>query len=467
MAEGDILKVCLYCARYDYEPLTIAPLGIGYIASYLVQQGIVNQEQIRIVDTLNEAIEFKPDILGVSSVSQVIQDARDFAGKCKEKTGCLTVLGGYHVTAVPQNLPNEFDIGILSEGEITFAEIVDFFKSNKLTATLGQIKGICYSKNGDIVINGPRGLIEDLDSLPLPYRHKEYSQEVPIFTSRGCPYKCIFCASNGFWKGRYRLRSADSVVSEIEHLVNKYRPKRITINVLDDLWIADKKRFREIVEKLMALKIPEKTDFVGFCRSNVIYEEDIQLLRQLNYKYVRFGAETGSEVLLKRLKGDNISIEDHQRVIDLCQKYKMPCRASFMFGVPGETMEDLETTITFLRKNKGKLKIGGFYFFNPIPGTKIWEEMKDKGMISDKFQFENLKQLDFNKENFSWDDILYFNQENVSLEEFREVINNIKAEFIYGTLGKKAELIVKKYLPRKFIKYAKRFVLIKRRMSIR
>ena len=64
MAEGDILKVCLYCARYDYEPLTITPLGIGYIASYLVQQGIVNQEQIRIVDTLNEAIEFKPDILG-------------------------------------------------------------------------------------------------------------------------------------------------------------------------------------------------------------------------------------------------------------------------------------------------------------------------------------------------------------------------------------------------------------------
>ncbi|GAH17283.1 unnamed protein product, partial [marine sediment metagenome] len=69
-----------------------------------------------------------------------------------------------------------------------------------------------------------------------------------------------------------------------------------------------KKRFREIVEKLVALKIPEKTDVMGFCRSNVIYEEDIKLLKQLNYKCVRFGAETGSEVLLKRLKGDNISI---------------------------------------------------------------------------------------------------------------------------------------------------------------
>lgn len=459
-------KVCLYCARYDYEPLTIAPLGIGYIASYLVQQGIVSQEQICIVDTLDEAIEFKPDILGVSSVTQVIRDGRDFAKKCKEKTRCLTVLGGYHVTAVPQNLPKEFDIGVLSEGEITFAEIVNFFKLNKLTVTLGQIKGICYSKNGEIIINESRGLIEDLDSLPLPYRHKAYSQKIPIFTSRGCQYRCIFCASKGFWKNRYRLRSADSVISEIVHLVNKYRTKRITINVLDDLWIANKKRFREIVEKLVALKIPEKTDFMGFCRSNVIYEEDIKLLKQLNYKCVRFGAETGSEVLLKRLKGDNISIADHQRVIDLCQKYKMPCRASFMFGVPGETMEDLEATITFLRKNKGKLEIGGFYLFNPIPGTEIWEEMKDNGMIPDKFKLENLTQLDFNKDFFSWDDILYFNEENVSLEEFRELIHKIKAEFIYDTFRKKAKLTVKKYLPKKFIPYVKRLISIKSRISI-
>ncbi len=422
-------KVCLYCARYDFEPLTITPLGIGYIAAYLIQQGIVSEDEIRIVDNLDKAIEFSPDILGVSSVSQVIHDARDFAKKCKERGGCLTILGGYHITAIPQKLPNEFDIGILGEGEKTFAEIVRLFKTNKLSKYSSQIKGICYRQDGEIVINKPRELIGDLDSLPWPYRHKEYSNEIPIFTSRGCPYKCIFCASHGFWGDKYRLRSADSVVSEIADLVNRYASEDIVINILDDLWIAGKTRFREIVQKSIELKIPEKTSFVGFCRSNILYEEEIKLLKQLNYKYIRFGAETGSEVLLKRLKGDNISIADHQRVINLCQKHKIPCGASFMFGVPGETKEDLEATITFLRKNKGKFNINGFYLFNPIPGTKIWAEMKNKKIITDDFLFENM-QLDFLKENFSWGNILYFNQENVPLNEFQKYIHKIKAEFI-------------------------------------
>ncbi len=404
------------------------PLGIGYIAAYLIHQGIVSETEICIVDNLDEAMAFKPDILGVSAVSQVIKQARDFAGECKKKFGCLTVLGGYHVTSIPDKLPQEFDIGVIGEGENTFAEIVRLYQTNQLTTkALTQVKGICWRQGLEIVMNERRELIENIDSLPWPYRHKEYSKEAPIFTSRGCPYNCIFCASHQFWCDRFRLRSSDSIVAEIHYLVNKYQPKECVI--LDDLWMANKKRFRECVEKLIELKIPEKVSFRGFCRSNLIGEEEIILLKKMNYRFIRFGAETGSDKLLKYLKGDNISVADHQRVIDLCQKHNIKCGASFMFGVPGETREDLEATIHFLHKNVGKFKIIGFYFFNPIPGTTIWNRMKSKGMITDDFQFERL-QLDFKKVNFSWDKVMYFNRENVPLDEFRKIIEKIRADFI-------------------------------------
>ena len=446
------MKICLYCARYNYKPITLMPLGIGYITAYLIQQEITSESEICIVDNLDEAIALKPDILGVSAVSQVIQDARDFARECKEKFGCLTVLGGYHVTCIPLRLPKEFDLGVLGEGEETFAEIIRLFKTSNLTTkTLKQVKGICYRKNGEIVVNERRELIENIDSLPWPYRHKEYSKEVPIFTSRGCPYKCTFCASHIFWCDKFRLRSANSVVSEINYLVNKFQPKEIVI--LDDLWMANKKRFRELVEKLVKLKIPERVSFRGFCRSNIIREEEIMLLKKLNYRYIRFGAETGSETLLKRLKGDNISITDHQRVIDLCQKHNIECSASFMFGVPNETKEDLKATIKFLRKNKGKLKINGFYLFNPIPGTEIWNWLKNKKLVSDDFQFERLL-ISFDEETFSWDNILYFNQENVTFKEFRKIIEKIKNEFIKRKPSKKVILYNQlKKVWKMFIKY--------------
>lgn len=445
-------RICLYCARYDFEPMIQEPLGLGYILSYLLQQKIVTKDKICIVDSVEDAIAFRPDILGVSAVSQVIQNARDFAKKCREKCGCLTVLGGYHVTCLPHKLGGEFDIGVLSEGEETFAEIVSLFKANKLTPeNPGKIKGICYHKNGDIIVNPSREFINELDSLALPYRRKKYSQIMSLFTSRGCPYRCIFCASHEFWGNKFRLRSSESVISEIAYLIDEYQPE--VISIMDDLWIFDKKRFREIADGVIKLRIPEKVCFTGFCRSNIVGEEEIKLLKQMNFQHVRFGAETGSEVLLKRLKGNNISVADHQRVIDLCQKHNIPCMGSFMFGLPGETKADLQATVDFLRKNKGKFEIGGFYFFNPIPGTEIWKWMKNEKMITDEFSAEGMK-IDLEKKNFSWNKDSYFNQNNVSLEELKEYVEKIRAMFADVKPDTKKTLggLVKSYLNKAGIK---------------
>lgn len=441
------LKVCLYCSRYEGEQFNVRPLGISYLASYLLHKGIVQAENLRIVDNYAEVVAFKPDILGISSVSQVITGAREFARKCKKATGCYTLLGGYHVSALPQQLSNEFDVGIIGEGEETFAEIVEKYASHPLVESdLKDISGICYRDERGLIRQTPlRKHISDIDTISLPLRHKPYYRHEPIFTSRGCPFRCTFCASQGFWLGVTRFRSADSVVSEIVQIVKRYQP--VEIAILDDLWMADKKRFKNIVKQLVNLGIPKKVSFRGFCRSNIIDEEDILLLKEMNYRFVRFGAETGSDSLLKRIKGQNISVDDHQRVIDLCRKHGLMCGASFMFGVPGETESDLQETIDFLRKNKECFQIIGFYLFNPIPGTVLWSELESKGAVSENFEFGRL-QLDLLKSDFSWDDVLYFNSENVPLETLRRIVTSVRDEFIDGAVKKPLGRLktIKRYL---------------------
>lgn len=422
-------RVCLYCARYQDEKFNVRPLGISYLASFLIDRGVVLAGNLRIVDSLEEAIAFQPDIIGVSSVSQVVKEAREFARRCKEATDCFAILGGYHVSSVPWQLPDEFDVGVIGEGEETFAELIGEYANRGLPEpVLKGITGICFRGEGGLVSQTPlRSQIADIDALPWPLRHKFYSKEEAVFTSRGCPFRCTYCASQSFWRGKTRFRSADSVVDEIRHLVETYKPAEIVI--LDDLWMADRQRFKTIVNQLVELGIPKQVSFRGFCRSNIIDEETILLLKKLNYRFVRFGAETGSEELLKRIKGQAISVADHQRVVDLCHKHGLRCGASFMFGLPGETVEDLQKTIDFLRKNKKYFEIIGFYLFNPIPGTVLWEELERKGVVSEEFEFERL-QLDLLNPDFSWDDILYFNSENIPLNEFRTIVTEIRKEFI-------------------------------------
>ncbi len=422
------MKVALHVAQYPGEPLTMTSLGVGYLYSYLQQNFKGCDLHLKIVSDVDETISFRPDVIGVGAVSQVIGEAKRFAQACKAELGCITILGGYHITALPELLPDEFDFGVVGEGEETLLELLTALENgNPSLDILENISGIVFRTGNQIRVSAPRSFITSLDSLPQPYRLSGMEKDAPVFTSRGCPYKCTFCASHCFWGDKYRLRSADSVIREIQSLVEKSKVKEIAI--LDDLWMANKERFRQIANKLIELKIPEKVTFRGFCRSNMVDDADIVLLKRLNYRFIRFGAETGSDRLLSKLKGKGITIGHHQRLIDMCAKHSIPCAGSFMFGSPDETEEDIEETMGFLRKNREKLFINGFYLFNPIPGTELWRRLEADGVVDANVRFDKF-QLDMNRSSFNWDDLYYWNEKNVPLVRFKEYMMQIRSEFM-------------------------------------
>ncbi|MHC4480738.1 MAG: B12-binding domain-containing radical SAM protein, partial [Planctomycetota bacterium] len=184
------MRVALYVSREREGPVQTPP-GLQYLAGYLVGEGLCEGEEILFAESAGEAIDFGPHVLGVGSVSQCLTDGVRVAEQVRAAVPeCWTVLGGYHVSALPRSLPAGFDVGVVGEGEVTFAQLVSLRAEAErpLPELLGPVKGICFRDGGGSVVLTPgRPLIEDIDSLPPPLRRLPYGQQWPyLFTARGC-----------------------------------------------------------------------------------------------------------------------------------------------------------------------------------------------------------------------------------------------------------------------------------------
>jgi|GEM_PF-779216 len=416
------MKIGLIAAKGKDERSYGTPLGLGSIKAYIEQKLPV---EVRIFEDEKEMIAYKPDLVGISSVTSCYGYAIKMGQLFKKELNTPVVIGGYHISSLPESLHETFDLGIIGEGELTLEELIcEFSKTKNFSLVqLNRIEGIVYREavSRSIIINSPRKLIKNLDELPMPYREINpcNPEEAAIITSRGCPYNCIFCSSALHWQSKFRTYSAERVVAEIENIVNQYTEVK-QIYILDDLFMADRKRLSKMVELIEERGINKRVSFRGFARANLVDDEVCMLFNRMNFTELRFGAETGSERLLQYLKGKNVSVKDNQRVVDLCKKYNIKCYASIMVGVPGETEEDLMYTHKFLKNNAGNVEVSGFYVFQPFPGTEIYHGLAERGH---HFNTDwNGYNLSFYNDDFHFNTMNYYNEKNISRERFKMIL---------------------------------------------
>ncbi len=370
-------------------------LGLGYISSYLkkyIRKGI----DIKIINSNieEEILSFKPDIVGLSSVSQNFNRTKKIAKFCKEK-GITIIVGKSHISSIPSCLDENMDVGVIGEGEETFKELVELFIKKKFTKErLREVKGIIFHDGKKIIQTEKRPFIKNLDSLPLPDReilNIKRGDEIYLFSSRGCPYRCKFCFSSRFWDTT-RFFSAQYVLKEVKYLIDKYKPTRI--NFYDDLFIADKNRLREIVMLIKKEKFYKKVRFTVSVRANLVNDESARLLRELGVDIVNMGLESGNERILNYLKGNSVTIEDNQNSIKYFKKYGIQVSASFIIGSPDETREEIFDTLNFIKNSK--LDMFDVYVLTPLPGTPIWEYALQKGLVFNNIKWDKLN-VDFSK----------------------------------------------------------------------
>ena len=366
-------------------------LGFGYLISYARKNLPTIKLEFKVVEgeTHSNITDFNPDIVGISSVSQnfnIAQKLSDFYGS----RGIPVIIGGIHISVLPDSLPKSALAGCIGEGEQTFTEILQLCGNGKLQEKIGSIAGLVYWKSHELCQTEPRRLLENLDKIPFPERsHMTIGSHAHMFTSRGCPYRCAFCASSRFWD-KLRFHSAEYVADEIEFLYKNYHVK--IISFFDDLFVANFERMKKLKTILEEKHLLGKIKFTTNCRANLVTVELARLLKVLGVVSVGLGLESGDEDTLRFLKTGNVTVEQNHQAINIVKEEGIFANASFIIGSPDESEKQIMATYRFIKNSR--LDLFDIYFLTPYPGTPIWDHALKKGIVSN--EIEDWSRLDVN-----------------------------------------------------------------------
>lgn len=337
------------------------PLGLMYIAAYLEKN---TSHQIEIIDAPAEELNYdelkekinkiKPDIVGITTLTFTLIDAVKTAQIAKEVNNSIkTVLGGPHTTIYPEETARieGIDFCVIGEGEKPMLELINNIGNPE---KLKQIKGLAFIADNKAINNGQSDFLQNLDNLPFPARkltpYKKYfssmSSNFPIttmFTSRGCPYKCLFCDRPQLGK-LFRARSAKNVVDEMEECV-KMGIKEIFM--YDDTFAVDMQRVMDICAEIKKRNIIIAWDIRT--RVNTVNEAMLKALKTAGCQRIHYGVEAGTTKILEALR-KGITLEQAEKAFKLTKKTEIETAGYFMIGSPTETREDVLETIKFMKK---------------------------------------------------------------------------------------------------------------------
>lgn len=404
------------------------PLGLGYIKSYFEKYAQNKDIKVRIQ---REGIwkilqQDKPDVIGISSITEHYNQAIKYAEKIKQSTSCIVILGGIHISNLPQSLNPVFDVAVLGEGEETTKELLETIHGYGLNKEkFSKIKGLAFYDDGRLNITDSRPLFQNIDILPYPsMENMRIKTFVQMLTARGCPFRCIFCSSASFWGNRIRFHSPAYVVEEMLELILNYKARHISI--CDDLFAINKQRLSEIARLInKKKKCFSKVTFGITVRADVINEEICKLLKEINVIRVGVGFESGSDRMLKLLKGNSASLEDNRKATEILQKYNFNVHGFFIIGSPYETEKDLIETYNFIINSKLDSGIGNLAI--PGPNTEFWRYAQTKGWVSKDMDFRRLSLKDFYKLENCNDFILL--SESISRDKIIEIGLKIQRHF--------------------------------------
>ena len=370
-------------AHFGRRQGTWPPLNIALLGAILEQHGhevqMIDAEAERLTSekTINKCLEAKPDVLGLSGMSPYFHLSQEIAvGVKKGNPDITTVIGGPHMTITKEKafFP-ELDVGFLGEAEKSFPQFLDHHQHGK---DIAEIKGLVFKRNGQFINTGKPSLEErDMNSFPFPARHlldmTNYRMgtlrgRLP-FTSiqgmRGCPWKCIFCASKHLDTTVVSHSSAQRIVNEIQQVIDRFGIRHFYF--VDEVLTLNKPYINEICDLLIKEKI--NITFEGATRANQLNEPLVSKMKEAGLIRLAFGLETVDATMRKTMK-KKVPLEHYTNANKLLNKYDIEALNSIMLGLPGENRETIQKTLNWIAEAK-EVKQANFAIAVPYPGTEF------------------------------------------------------------------------------------------------
>jgi radical SAM superfamily enzyme YgiQ (UPF0313 family) len=379
------MKVLLIQPPYPFSEFPKPSSALLFLGTVLRQEGA----DVEILDLLStryslDKIEaclarFQPDMIGATCVTLNFPVAVKTLRHCKAiAPQATTIMGGPHVTFTAEETLRRFpevDIIVRGEGEETIKELVFALTEGE---NLERVRGLTFRRNGAICQTEDRLFIQELDLLPLPDRTlfpiaRYLAMRVPasVLSSRGCPVGCSFCVGYRMTGRQGRFRNPLRVVDEIE---SAHRLGFEEICMDDDLFTRNRKHVLAICDEIGRRGF--KLKMYIFARVDTVDRVLLKKLKEAGCAMICFGMESGNQKILDRAN-KRTTLEKARRAVQLSKEAGISPLGSFILGLPGETRETMEETLSFAQS----LGIPhGFHLLSPFPGTRIREKAAEYGI---------------------------------------------------------------------------------------
>ncbi|MBL8000718.1 MAG: radical SAM protein [Flavobacteriales bacterium] len=315
-------------------------------------------------------------LVGITAMAGIFKQVLSVARRIKERDPSTVVcVGGPYATTLGRDMleHEDIDIVVLGEGEETFSEVIGRMKQG---ADLRGVAGLVHRGPDGTIIEGPaRSPIRSIDDLPMPAYDLFDMDAYPvhrIVTSRGCPYKCTFCSSAVVWEHRWKKRSPESLVDEMEYLVKEHGRKTFFFN--DDSFNMSMDRAEQICDQLIARKL--NVLWSTPLRADRITDALAAKMKQAGCYNVGIGIESANNALLARMKKDT-TIEQITQGIRTFRRHGIEVLGQFLIGNIGETWQTFRETLDYALSSE--LDFVLFYSVVPYRGTEQWDHIRANG----------------------------------------------------------------------------------------